>query len=84
MCMYSLVMSTKCITITNDAYERLAVFKEPSESFSEVIVKLTRHNSMLELVGVLSNKEARELKSNVKELRKRIRSRVDAMAERLK
>ncbi len=84
MYMYLPAMSTKCITITNDAYERLAVFKEPSESFSEVIVKLTRHDSMLELVGVLSNKEAGELKSNVKELRKRMRSRVDATAERLK
>ncbi len=84
MYMYLPIMSTKCITITNDAYERLAISKEPGESFSEVIVKLTRHNSMLNLVGVLSNKEAVELSSNIKELRKRMRNRVDAMAERLK
>ncbi len=41
-------------------------------------------NSMLGLVGVLSDKEAGELKFNVKELRKRIRKGVETKAKSLK
>ena len=55
-------MATKSITITNEAYERLAAFKGENESFSEVITKLTRKSSILDLVGLLSDKEAEDLK----------------------
>ena len=34
-------MSTKTITITEDAYERLQSFKRDDESFSELVVRLT-------------------------------------------
>ncbi|MBI4150362.1 antitoxin VapB family protein, partial [Candidatus Woesearchaeota archaeon] len=45
-------MATKSITVTNEAYERLAAFKEPHESFSDVITKLTSRYSLLDLIGV--------------------------------
>ncbi len=77
-------MGTKSITITNEAYERLAVFKESKESFSDVINKITRKYSILDLVGVLSKDEANELRGNVKELRKRLRKEIDETASRLK
>lgn len=66
-------MATKSITVTSEAYERLASFKEKNESFSDVINKLTKKNSIFDLVGVLSDKEAEEMKKNISERRKKIR-----------
>jgi len=63
-------MATKSITITNYAYERLAAFKEPKESFSDVITKLTRRYSLLDLIGVLSAKETDEMKKHIRGSRK--------------
>ncbi len=70
-------MATKSLTITNDAYERLAALKESKESFSDVITKLTRKNSLLDLVGLLSAGEGDELKKHIRELRKRMREHSD-------
>lgn len=70
-------MGTKTITITNEAYERLAVNKELHESFSEVIKKLTSNGSLLDLVGILTHKEAEELRKHRNALQKEIRARME-------
>ena len=64
-------MATKSLTITTDAYEKLAALKESGESFSEVINRLTAKHSLLDLVGTLTDKEAEELERHREELRKR-------------
>lgn len=69
--------------VTNEAYERLSAYKEPYESFSDVINRLMRHSSLLNLVGVLSHDEAKEMMDHIKEGRKRFRERVDQTAKRL-
>lgn len=71
----------KTLTVTEEAYERLAARKEGGESFSSVINKLTGKASLLDLVGVLSGKEADELRNNIKETRNRMRERLDKTAE---
>jgi len=62
-------MATKTISITEEAYERLARAKGKNESFSDVIVKSFSKHNLLELTGVLTNNEAEELKSFIKKRR---------------
>ena len=77
-------MGTKTLTITNEAYARLASLKEGNESFSELVTRLTAKYSLLDLVGILPKKDAEEMKAHIKDLRKRSRSELDARVERLK
>ena len=67
-------MGTKSLTITDEAYERLVSNKGENESFSDVINKITRKNSLFELVGLLSEKEGENLSKNIEETKKRMRS----------
>lgn len=70
-------MATKSITITEDAYNRLAALKQDKESFSDVITRIAPKRSLLELAGILTDKEATELKRHVAEGRKRMRTRMN-------
>ncbi len=63
-------MATKTITITVEAYDRLSSLKGEKDSFSEVIKRITKKSSLLELAGILSEKEAKEMRKNIKKMRK--------------
>jgi len=76
-------MATKCITITTDAYDRLASLKSGSESFSEVIKKIVPKHSPFDLIGLLTPKEADELKKDIRESRDRMRERSDKIDKML-
>jgi len=58
-------MATRNISITDEAYQRLKTLKQPNESFSVVITRLTGKRSMKELLGALSRKEADRLERNI-------------------
>lgn len=77
-------MATKTISITEEAYGRLADKKEKNESFSDVIIKITGRGSLLDLAGLLTEKEAEELEKSIKEIRKRMRERVEKTALQLR
>ncbi len=76
-------MSTKCITVTQEAYENLASCKEGKESFSDVINRMTHKYSFFDLVGVLSEDEARCMEENMKTIRKSLRKRLSHTARQL-
>lgn len=76
-------MGTKNISISDGAYERLAAMKRPNESFTDVINRLTGRRSIMELVGVLSKEEAREIKKTVKEMRKKSSKRIRTLSHRM-
>jgi predicted CopG family antitoxin len=76
-------MSTKTISITEEAYGRLASKKEPHESFSEIILKITGKTSLRDIAGVLTEKEASELRKHIKERREVMRRRMDTVADKL-
>lgn len=69
-------MGTKNISISEEAYERLSALKKPNESFTEVINRLTEKRSILELAGVLTEREGRELNETLSTLRRRSSERI--------
>lgn len=62
-------MGTKNISISDEAYRRLASLKHDNESFSIVITRLTGKRSLTEIFGVLSQKEADSIENNIKRVR---------------
>ena len=62
-------MATKTISISEEAYRRLAALKKENDSFSIVINRLTRKKSLLDLFGVLSKEEGDRLEQSIKEVR---------------
>lgn len=76
-------MGTKNISISEEAYERLAALKKPNESFTEVVNRLTRKRSLLELAGVLTEKEGEMIRGEIVELRKSSSRRVKSSANRV-
>lgn len=62
-------MSTKTLSITTEAYDRLKANKKHKESFTDVINRLTRKKSLLGFAGMLSKDEAEILENAVKKSR---------------
>lgn len=64
-------MATKTITITLDAYEKLIAKKTAKESFTDVILKLTRKKDTLAYIRSL--KPSTELADNIENVMKKTR-----------
>ncbi len=77
-------MSTKTITITVEAYNALKGIKDENESFTDAILKFVRKDPLSQLVGVLSKKDASEMRKHIAESRKRSRDRLDGIVKRFK
>lgn len=76
-------MGARNISISDEAYERLKSIKKPSESFTDIINRLTGRRSILELAGLLSKEEAREMKLRIKDIRKKSSKRIRALSEKV-
>ncbi len=77
-------MATKTISITEEAYSRLKNKKNENESFSDVINKITKKVSLMELAGLLTKKEAEELEENIKRSRRSSALRLENIRKELK
>jgi predicted CopG family antitoxin len=77
-------MGTKNIAISEEAYQMLKALKRSGESFTDVIERMTRKSSVLDLAGVLSKKEVATFEKHVKEIRKRSSRRVAQTAGAVK
>lgn len=62
-------MATKNISITEDAYDRLARLRKKNESFSEIIIEITGRVKLSDFHGILSKDFADEIKSNIEKSR---------------
>ena len=76
-------MATKTISITEDAYRRLANLKKENESFSMVIERVAGKVKLDDFFGVLSKKSADQLEEAIKEGRKQHRKLHTARNKRL-
>jgi predicted CopG family antitoxin len=64
-------MATKTISITEDAYRRLASLRRGKESFSEIISRVTgKRVKLMDYFGVLSKESGEALEKHIKERRK--------------
>lgn len=74
-------MTTKTITVTEDAYTALKALKGTRESFSETILRVAKKRPLSDFFGVLSKKSGERLEKTVLEMRKK---RDEVRKERMK
>lgn len=74
-------MRTRNISISDEAYSRLAAEKKPNESFTDVINRITGKRSILELKGLLSKKEGSAMLSEINKIRVARKKRLETTAK---
>jgi predicted CopG family antitoxin len=70
-------MGRRNISISDEAYSKLAAMRGPKESFTDVISRLARKRSVLDLAGLLTPKEGAELRANIRGARTKSRKRLE-------
>lgn len=73
-------MGTKTISIKDEAYERLRKLKKENESFTDLINRITKKRSLLEIPELVEKEEADSLE---KAIRKGSRERKEVRREEL-
>ncbi len=76
-------MGTKNISISEEAYTRLASQKRPNESFTDVVNRLAGRRAVLELRGLLSKKEGKSMFQEIREMREQSRRRLVAATKKM-
>ena len=71
------------IRLTEDAYQRLKSRKQEGESFSDTVERIAGERSLLDLAGVLSEKEAEKMREAIREKDGRSRERLDRLTDRI-
>ena len=64
-----LEMGYKTISLSEDAYNRLFKRKIGSESFSDVIIRLTSDTTLRDFVGLLKDETCDEIEKNILKFR---------------
>jgi len=81
-------MSTKTISLSDSAYEKLKSLKGENESFSDFVNRIVSEANISEYHGVLSDETADEIEEMIEEKRernrRRHRDRVEDISEGLK
>lgn len=62
-------MASKTVSLSEDAYARLARLRKPGESFSDVVRRITPGRSLTELAGLFTKAEGKALAEAVEEMR---------------
>jgi len=76
-------MTTKTISLDEEAYEYLKAHQREGESFSDVVKRIAGERSWTEVVGILSEQEADSLESTIEDGRARSRERRDRLRSEL-
>ena len=59
-------MSARTVNLSPEAYELLSSLKRDRESFSDVVKRLAGERSLLDLVGVLDEEQAKRLEERIR------------------
>lgn len=77
-------MAVKTLTITEDAYLRLASLKRPGESFSELIRRMTMRRPLADFVGAFDAAPPRALEGAIRSTRREFDASVRRTGKRLR
>lgn len=66
---------TKVVQLSDEAYAHLRSLKRPGESFSDVVVRLTRSRSFQELRGIVPKRDADAALRSIRQIDKLDRPR---------
>ena len=76
-------MSSKTVSLDEEAYEQLKTRKKEGESFSDVVKRLAGEQSWGEVAGILTDTEADELEASITAGRSASTRRSDRLADEL-
>ncbi len=76
-------MATKNISITEEAYNRLANLRKGNESFSEIIVEVTGRKKLSDFFGIISKETGDKLERAIEKGRKEHRKLTEERHKRL-
>ena len=71
-------LGTRNISISDEAYSRLAAQKKENESFTDVINRLTGKRSIPEIAGILTKSEGKEIANQIEKIRKESHRRISS------
>ncbi|MHB8361115.1 MAG: antitoxin VapB family protein [Thermoplasmataceae archaeon] len=74
-------MGSKNISISDEAYLRLAELKSKNESFTDIIYRLTKKTNILDLQGIINYHEGKSIENNIKISRKLSMDKIDKITE---
>lgn len=74
-------MATRTVSLSEEAYSRLAALKRESESFSDVVNRITGKFALRSLAGILAKKDADAIDSGRKDVNRRMRQKIDRVAK---
>lgn len=63
-------MATKNVSISLEAYKKLAILKKHKESFSDVIIREIGKSKLRDIYGILKGESGRRFEKNIIEERK--------------
>lgn len=66
---YTESVSSKTISLSEDAYEALTALKKPDESFSDVVRRMTRRRSLTELADIFDAKAGEAIAKAIEDTR---------------
>ncbi len=75
---------TRNITITDEAYERLRLSKTENESFTDVVLRITRKRKISDLAGLLTPGEADRLEESIRTNRASSEKRLEEIRKKLR
>ena len=76
-------MSSKTVSLDEEAYEQLKTRKKEGESFSDVVKRLAGEQSWSEVTGILTDTEADALEASITGGRSASNRRRDQLANKL-